>query len=157
MPLYEKTLERVLDVAELQLGYTEQPKNSNRTKYGAWMGFDGQPWCMSFVQWVFKRAGFNLFKTGSCSALVEQYRRAAPAQIITEGFRPGDIVFFDWSWQRKITEHVGIVVDTLPGSVITIEGNTAVGDDSNGGAVMRRTRPLGLITCAIRPKYPAAK
>lgn len=156
MTLYDKTLARLLDVATSQLGYTEQPAKSNRTKYGEAIGLNGQPWCLSFVWWCFDRAGFALYRTGSCSALVERYRKYAPAQIVTSGFRRGDIVFFDWSGDRRITEHVGIVTAAQPGSVRTIEGNTSVGNDSNGGAVMERTRAIGLITCAIRPKYPDA-
>lgn len=156
MTLHDKTLERLLDVARLQLGYTEQPANSNRTKYGKFLNLDGQPWCLSFVQWCFDQAGFNLFKTGSCSALVERYRRYSPGQIVTANFHRGDVVFFDWSGNREKTEHVGIVTEVLPGSLRTIEGNTAVGNDSNGGAVMERTRSLQHVTCAIRPKYPDA-
>ena len=44
------TANEVLKLAAGELGYTESPANSNRTKYGKWFGFDGQPWCMMFVQ-----------------------------------------------------------------------------------------------------------
>ena len=50
----------VLDVARAELGNMESPDGSNRTKYGKWMGLDGQPWCMSFVQWCFDQAGVTL-------------------------------------------------------------------------------------------------
>ena len=40
----------VLEIARAELGQTEQPAGSNRTKYGAWFGLDGYPWCMMFVQ-----------------------------------------------------------------------------------------------------------
>ena len=33
----------VLTVARGELGNTESPAGSNRTKYGAWMKLDGQP------------------------------------------------------------------------------------------------------------------
>ena len=33
----------VLNIACGQLGVTESPAGSNRTKYGKWMGLDGQP------------------------------------------------------------------------------------------------------------------
>ena len=41
----------VLDVARGELGNTEHPAGSNRTRYGKWMGLDGQPWCLRFVLW----------------------------------------------------------------------------------------------------------
>lgn len=156
--LEQKTLARVLDVAELQLDYVEHPSGSNRTKYGRFMGLDGQPWCLSFCVWVFHKAGFNLYKeTGSCTAFVKQYRENSPEQIVTKDYQPGDIVFFDFSGNRRKTEHVGIVkaVSASGKTVITIEGNTGTGDNTNGGAVMERSRSAQLITCAVRPRYPA--
>ena len=38
--------EDVLKIAARELGNTESPSGSNRTKYGAWYGLDGNPWCM---------------------------------------------------------------------------------------------------------------
>ena len=51
------TVRELLDIARGELGYKETPANSNRTKYGAWYGLDGQPWCVMFVEWVFAQAG----------------------------------------------------------------------------------------------------
>ena len=69
----------VLNIACGQLVVTESPAGSNRTKYGKWMGLDGQPWCMSFVQWCFAQAGTPLpHKTGSCSALLNWYQKNRP-------------------------------------------------------------------------------
>lgn len=156
--LKDKTLARVLDIAELQLGYTEHPAGSNKTKYGAYMGLEGQPWCLSFVIWVFRKAGFSLYKeTGSCTAFVAQYRKVSPSQIVTSGYRAGDIVFFDFSGQKKKTEHVGIVkaVSQTGLTLTTIEGNTGTDSNANGGCVMQRQRQARFVTCAIRPNYPA--
>ena len=155
--LKDRTLARVLDIAELQLGYVEHPAESNRTKYGAFMGLDGQPWCLSFIVWIFRKAGFLLYKgTGSCTAFVERYRQYSPRQVITSGFKPGDIVFFDWSGKKTKTEHVGLVtgVSATGSTLTTIEGNTAIGNNSNGGEVMQRSRHIKYVTCAVRPNYP---
>ena len=78
----------------------------------------------------------------------------SPGQIVTGDYKPGDIVFFDFSGKRKKTEHCGIVTEVSGSTVTTMEGNTGTGNDANGGAVMRRTRRVGLVTCAIRPGYP---
>ena len=45
------TAEKVLAVARGELGNTESPAGSNRTKYGKWFGLDGYAWCMMFVMW----------------------------------------------------------------------------------------------------------
>ena len=137
----------VLNIACGQLGVTESPAGSNRTKYGKWMGLDGQPWCMSFVQWCFHQAGTPLpHKTGSCSALLNWYQKNRPDCVVKDP-QPGDIAIFTFG-------HTGIVEKALPGSVMCIEGNTSPGQSGsqdNGGGVYRRQRNLALVRAFIRP------
>lgn len=149
--LQPKTREAVLQIAKWQIGVMESPAGSNRVKYAAEYGLNGYAWCMMFVWWVFHEAGFNLRKTASCTELTNAYKAAG--QWVTSGFKPGDIVMFDFSEKKKITEHCGIVVEVNSDNIVTIEGNTAVGNDANGGAVMRRQRRLSLVTGACRPGY----
>ena len=116
--LKAKTRAAVLRIAEWQLGVVEMPTNSNKVKYNtAYYGREvsggAYAWCMAFTWWVFREAGFSLYKTARCSAFVQRYRTAAPAQVVTSGYKPGDIVFFDFSGKRKKTEHVGIVVGVV--------------------------------------------
>ena len=156
--LTPKTRDAVLAIAEWQVGVIESPFGSNRVKYntdyyGRTVSGASYPWCMAFVWWVFREAGFNLYKTASCTAFVNRYRVYAPRQIVASGFRPGDIVFFDFSGSRKKTEHVGIVAGVVGSTILTIEGNTGAGNDANGGAVMKRRRNVGLITVGVRPGY----
>ena len=148
------TADQILQVARGELGYKESPAGSNRTKYGAWFGLDGQPWCMSFIQWVFSQAGAESLlpaRTASCGA----FMRASQAQgrWVTEGYRPGDIVIYNFPGNSVLTDHCGIVITPLTDGIRAIEGNTAVGDDSNGGEVMERTRPERFILGAHRPDY----
>ena len=148
------TAKDILAVARRELGYTESPAGSNRTKYGKWFGLDGQPWCMMFVQWCFRQADAQDLLpalTASCGALM----RAAQAKgcWITGGYQPGDVVIYDFPGNNVKTDHCGIVVTALTDGVRTIEGNTGVGNDSNGGEVMERTRPLSVIIGAYRPHY----
>lgn len=155
-----KTKAAVLQIAAWQLGVVEMPSGSNKVKYntafyGKEVSGSAYPWCMAFVWWVFREAGFSLFKTGSCTTFVNQYKKLSPHQVVTKDFHPGDIVFFDFSGKRSKTEHVGIVEEVKGnGTLITIEGNTGTGNDANGGAVMRRSRSLNLVTCGVRPGYP---
>lgn len=147
------TAKEILAVARRELGYTESPAGSNRTKYGAWFGLDGQPWCMMFVQWCFRQADAQDLLpalTASCGALM----RAAQEKgcWITGGYQPGDVVIYDFPCGAA-TDHCGIVITQLTDGVRAIEGNTSAGNDANGGAVMERTRPEKYILGAYRPDY----
>lgn len=154
-----KTLDAVLTIAAWQIGVQESPANSNRCKYNDWfygrsVSGSAYPWCVTFIQWVFNEAGYNLYKTASCGALLNRYKAFSPKQVVTQGFKPGDLVIFDFSGKRKATQHIGIVEAVMDdGTLTTIEGNTAIGNDSNGGAVMRRKRSVSMVTAAIRPNY----
>lgn len=157
--LQPKTRKAVLAVAQWQEGVLESPSGSNCVKYntayyGSSVRGGAYPWCVTFVWWVFREAGFNLYKTASCSGLVNRYKAFSPDQIVRGDYKPGDIVFFDFAGNRKKTEHCGIVLSVDGGILTTIEGNTSPTNAANGGAVMRRKRNLRLVTCGIRPTYP---
>ena len=146
------TARDVLNIARNDLGYKESPAGSNRTKYGEWYGLDGQPWCMMAIQFWLNQAGVPVpLKTASCGS----FMRAAQThgQWVTGNYQPGDIVIMDFPGNKFRTDHCGIVVTALTDGVRTIEGNTGVGNDSNGGEVMERTRPLSVIIGAYRPHY----
>jgi len=137
----------VLNIACGQLGVTESPAGSNRTKYGKWMGLDGQPWCMSFVQWCFAQAGTPLpHKTGSCSALLNWYQKNRPECVVKDP-QPRDIIIYNFG-------HAGIVESAATTTITAIEGNTSPGQSGsqdNGGGVYRRQRNLALVRAFIRP------
>ena len=153
------TVSELLRIAQQELGNTESPAGSNRTKYGKWMGLDGQPWCMSFVQWCFSQVGVALPKrTGSCGDLM----RAAQAAgcWVARDFQPGDVVIYDFSGKQKPTQHCGIVEIPLPDyGVQAIEGNTSQGGGSqdNGGMVCRKNRAGKYIIGAVRPDFDPEK
>lgn len=150
--LTPRTRDAVLQIAAWQIGILENPAGSNKVKYAQDYGMNGQPWCVMFVWWCFREAGFNLYKTASCTTLTNRYKAAG--QWVTSGFKPGDIVMFDFSGKKGKTEHCGIVESVdKDGNLITIEGNTGAANQSNGGAVMRRARNLKFVTGACRPNY----
>ena len=136
-----------LEIARGELGNTENPAGSNRTKYGAWYGWNGQPWCMMFVQWCFAQAGRPLpHRTASCGDLLSWYRKYQPECIVTAP-RPRDIVIYTF-W------HTGILESAAASAVTAIEGNTSPGEagsQDNGGGVYRRTRSKALVKAYIRP------
>jgi hypothetical protein len=142
-----------LSIARAELGYKEAPAGSNRTKYGAWFGLNGQPWCMMFVQWVFTQAGTESLlaaRTASCGA----FMRAAQAKDcwVTGGYQPGDVVIYDFPGGGT-TDHCGIVEQPAGGGIMAIEGNTGAGNDADGGQVQRRIRSNNVIVGAFRPAY----
>lgn len=139
--------DNLLKIAAGELGTTESPSGSNRVKYGAWYGLDGNPWCMMFVQWCFDRAGLALpCRTASCSALLAWYREHQPERVVNDPKR-GDIIIYHFG-------HTGIVESTGRATVTAIEGNTSAGESgsqSNGGGVFRRVRSKTLVKAYIRP------
>lgn len=136
----------VLKIAAGELGTTERPANSNRTKYGAWYGLDGNPWCMMFVQWCFAQAGLTLpHRTASCSDMLSWYRKYHPERVVTVP-QPRDIIIYNFG-------HTGIVESVAASTITAIEGNTSAGEagsQSNGGGVFRRKRSKTLVTAYIR-------
>lgn len=161
--------QRVVQVACSQLGQTEHPAESNRSKFSLWYGLIGA-WCAMFVTWVFVTA-----KVGKSFARGRRYsyvpnivydaRRGVNGMRVAPGPASGVVVCFDWT-HDGIADHVGICVDADdlrrfapkqytaavhafgplgPGDFWTVEGNTAVGNDSNGGIVMVRKRNRSLV------------
>jgi hypothetical protein len=137
-------MNKIIEIATKEIGQTESPKNSNKTKYGKWFLLDGVSWCGIFVSWVYDQAGVILPKIGfskpgyaGCQTAVAYFKKAGK---ITTNPVEGDIVFFDWNGDGRY-DHTGIFKGWInPMNFETIEGNTAIGNDSNGGQVMDRIR-----------------
>jgi uncharacterized Zn-binding protein involved in type VI secretion len=141
------TAEQVIAVAMKERGQTEHPPYSNRQKYGAWYGDNGQFWCAQFVSWVFAHAGMPQIHYEGCSLGAGMFQNGSwgtwhggPGSHA----EPGDIVFFDFPGEQKY-DHTGIVVKDHGSYLTTIEGNTSPpgssGSQSNGGGVYLKTRP----------------
>lgn len=146
-------MSEIIKIAKNELGYCETPPNSNKTKYGQWFGFDGVAWCAMFVSWVYYHAGKPLgnigFKKGmaGCQTAVEYFKKNG--KIVTDP-KEGDIVFFDWNKDGRY-DHVGIFVSDIDGKTFkTIEGNTSLTNQSNGGQVMERVRNYS-VALFVRP------
>lgn len=136
-------MNEVIRIAQKEIGTTEKPADSNKTKYGKWFCFDGVAWCGMFVSWCYAQAGFPLQKIGftkgfaGCQTAVAYFKKN---EMITTDPKEGDIVFFDWNKDGRY-DHTGLFVKWIDKDTFeTIEGNTAIGNDSNGGQVMIRKR-----------------
>ena len=160
------SLDAVIRVAEGEIGYTESPPNSNRTKY--WQEYDpsfqGQPWCVALLWWCFQHGGESAAfmgggKTASCGILLRWYQAMGQTVDITQ-VQPGDILILDFSGAKTDTQHCGLVTEVgwishgTVGWVRTIEGNTSVsGSQSNGGMVCEKVRYPSQIVAVCRPHY----
>lgn len=151
------TVNQVLVLAQSQVGTTEYPPNSNEcvyndAYYGHRVSGSSYPWCCVFVWWCFAQFTPCLVKkTASCMDLAQWFKdngqwHASP--------KVGDVVFFKFNTNSRWTNHVGLVKEVIDGGVKikTIEGNTSVTSDDNGGAVMERTRSSNIVGYG-RPKY----
>jgi hypothetical protein len=148
------SIDKILKTARAEIGNKEKPAGSNRQKYGEWYGMNGVPWCAQFVSWVFHQAGFPLPKIqdGAPSGaaycpFVENYAK----KVGQWHSRPlaGDIVLF--SFGKNLAVHIGIVETVAINSFTSIEGNTSLTNNDNGGGVMRRTRNINQCRGFYRP------
>jgi len=127
-------LRRMVDVALEQVGYRERnidgsQGNGNATKFGAWYGMNGQPWCAMFVSWAADQVGVLgdvVPKHASTARGVEAYKERGSYASRQSGYLPreGDAIFFQSS--AGTIRHVGIVVGYDPNTqkIYTVEGNT---------------------------------
>ena len=147
----------LIDVAQKELGYTEQ--SGNRTKYGKAYGMDGVYWCMIFVWWCFHQAGASaLFYGGGKCASCSQLMNWAKAQKkwVTGDYKPGDVLIYDFPGNSIKTDHTGLCESWDGYYATAIEGNTSSGisgSQANGDGVYRKRRPKAHIVGAYRPDY----
>jgi cell wall-associated NlpC family hydrolase len=137
-------MSKIVEIASKEVGQGETPLNSNKSKYGKWFGFDGVAWCGMFVSWCYFQEGKPLGNIGftkgfaGCQTAVAYFKSKGKVTAFPE---EGDIVFFDWNGDGRF-DHTGIFVKwTTPNKMFdTIEGNTSLTNQSNGGQVMKRSR-----------------
>lgn len=167
--IYERmvgmTADKIINMALSYVGTKESPANSNNVifnthYYGREVKGSSYPWCMAFVWDIFRMCGASgLFydgkKTASCTTLMNWAK--SKGKFITKGFKPGDVIFYNFDSDAK-SEHTGICVSATSTTVTCIEGNTsASGSQDNGGMVMQKTRKLNLVLGAYRPNYEEAE
>lgn len=168
-------IEKVSNVAEQEVGYLEKSSkakyqasigrsdektygagSSNWTKYGAWIGCNGDYWCASFVSWIFYKAfGYDAGRKilGTYSPACEDIR-AKITKVSTP--KAGDVIFFSGT-RHSGANHIGLITKVTSGYIYTIEGNTSGGSSvvDNGGGVAKKCYEKGnyRILSFGRPKY----
>ncbi|MEG1967586.1 MAG: CHAP domain-containing protein [Clostridia bacterium] len=130
-------VERILNVARGELGYTEQA--NNLTKYGEWAGDPNAAWCAEFVCWCvdqadqlygtdllgtlypkysgqntgrdwFIKRGRFVYRKGFCPGWGYQWLRNSKQLMKKNDYIPrsGDWVFFSYN-EKGDTEHVAMI------------------------------------------------
>lgn len=145
--LSDTEIPKIVSVAGTQVGYLEKETNSNLenftanagdedyTKYGAWYGWNGVPWCAIFVSWCANQAGYDTTmvpKYASCDIgknTFDGWDRFYDSSAYGGSYipKPGDIYF------------KGIPDDaTHTGIVASVDGTTMTVIDGNCNASVRR-------------------
>lgn len=143
------TFSKVKSIALSQVGTSENPPYSNRTKYGAWYGWNGVFWCDIFLSWVFSSAGWIDGHKGKSASVALTRQRFQAAGRYGKTPRVGALAVF-WG-----DEHIELVLSVGPTTVYTVGGNTSAGDGSvsNGGTVAAKYRSRSLIMGYCYPAY----
>lgn len=150
----------LIATAAREVGYTESPPGSNKTKFAAEAGhLNGYAWCATFVVAMLRRCGINLpSESAYTPTMLNGFIANGMGKRGHAGIAVGDVVFFNWDG-GTLPQHVGIVTFVAGDHIETIEGNTSpgtAGSQSNGGGVYKRTRPYSSVVGYGRPKYTEA-
>jgi len=144
-------------IAKLQIGVMESggPNCGPEVeRYLAAVGLPkGQPWCASFVYWVFNEAAKKLGDTNPLvrtGSVIDHWERApAKAKISPEAafedlriLPPGTLFLIDHGNHRG---HIGIVVAAEAAGLRTVEGNTNRGGGREGDGVYARSRDYRIV------------
>lgn len=113
----------IVYIASNEVGYTEGYENI--TKYGAWMGKDGFPWCASFVCWCANQAGVSssvIKRTAGCEEM-RDFFNGLGRFYLPSSYTPkvGDLFFEGGS--SVSPDHVGIITAVYSSYIQVVDGN----------------------------------
>jgi peptidoglycan hydrolase-like protein with peptidoglycan-binding domain len=147
--------EAALKVAREYVGVKENPAGSNRVVFSEWYGVTG-PWCAMFVTYCMVKAGSKTFERARryayCPYILSDAKQNRGMSVVSaDDAESGDVVLYSWR-QNGVADHVGLVVTPPNGGVsfVAIEGNTAIGADSDNGEVMVRQRQVRDVIAFVR-------
>lgn len=153
--LFPLTLsQRIVIAAQAELGVKENPAGSNdgpRVRdYQESTGMYKQPWCASFVTFIYQKCGIKLpaFNHAYVPSWAANKDNGILRSVTRTELKPGDAVCL---WHNG---HIEIFEKWIVKGVLAqcIGGNTApVGRDNNGGMVARTKRYTYEMSAQIRP------
>lgn len=126
----------ILRIAQSQLSVREATGKNDGEEVEAYLSYigtnKGEPWCASFVSWVYGKAGFVKPKTAWSPSLFPLARQ-------TLNPLPADVFGVYFSRLKRIA-HCGLVESRQGNWIYTIEGNTNNGGSREGDGVYRKLR-----------------
>ena len=113
----------IVDVALSQVG------NVGGEPYWSWYGFTNHvEWCACFVSWCADQCGYldsgTYPKFSGCVFGMQWFQQRGLWLDGSTEPAPGMLIFFDWTTQDGVPDHVGIVEKVENGMVYTVEGNS---------------------------------
>lgn len=152
----------IIQTAKKYIGTKEYPAGSNcvvfnKDYYGCNVKGDNYPWCATFVWDIFRLSNAsNLFFDGKKTAYcpdIQNWGVRNNLIVPVDKAKQGDVVLFDFDGNKR-ADHVGFIFQNQGNGVFTtIEGNTSLTSNDNGGCVMYRQRYKSQILAVIHPKY----
>jgi hypothetical protein len=125
--------QRIVNLAESQLGYVTQPSGTYCNKFSAYW-FSGtttcgndnraEQWCADFAAWAWKKGGANVvyqFINGdlnSSSASFYEWGKAHDTwHAVGTSYRPqpGDVAVYGLNTSTLVATHVAVVIGMVPG------------------------------------------
>lgn len=126
----------ILNIARSQLGIREATGKNDGVEVEQYLIYannkKGEPWCASFVSWVYGQAGYPLPRTAWSPALFPLDKR-------TDKPQPADVFGIYFPKLKRIA-HCGIVEGSRANWIYTIEGNTNLAGSREGDGVYRKLR-----------------
>ena len=94
-------------------------------------------WCDDFASWVQIQAGMNISREPNVNLTEQRYQNTQKYYANTDSSytpQPGDMVFMGARSNSGRPDHIGIIVKVNDdGSIVTVEGNTTMGDGTRNG------------------------
>lgn len=139
------TRERIVTLAQGQLGYTTDPSNTYCNKFSAyWVAGPAdcgnsnrdEQWCADFAAWAWRMAGVPLVYqfihgdlNSSSASFYEWGIRYHTWHPVSSGYepQPGDVAVYGLNISSMVAQHVAVVVSFTPGS----SGPNAINGDGD--------------------------
>jgi len=142
---------KALEFAVGEIGNHESPYGSNLSKYGAWYGFNGVPWCAIFESYCFAHTGHPAYRYAACEQIYADAAAGRNGLKLVWSPMPGDLSIFNLHGDPFAhTSFFERWIDEQAGTFSDVGGNTGPTNISNGGAVMRQTRQRQLVSHFVR-------
>lgn len=142
--------EKAVGSALADVGVHEQPMGSNRGprvqvyQHATWLGGTGWPWCVAFLQYQWKQAGFVMPWRGAGAYALLDWAKTVGWAVPKGLAQPGDAVVFNIG-----SGHAGMLREKITGTTVkTVDGNVS-------DRVDIRERPLSLVRGFVHiPEQP---